>query len=65
MKFLKFKYKNKIYMFEEKTKQELINTIIIKIKKNYKFEDIEFMSSNAFKIKNKYNEELENIFIEH
>tara|TARA_B100000073_G_C23730677_1_gene570700 strand:- start:1106 stop:1300 length:195 start_codon:yes stop_codon:yes gene_type:complete len=62
MKFLKFKYKDKIYLFEEKTKQELINTIIKKIKKNYTFENIEFMSSNVFKIKNKENEELKEIF---
>lgn len=62
MKFLKFKYKDKIYLFEEKTKQELINTIIKKIKKNYTFENIELMSSNVFKIKNKENEELKEIF---
>ncbi len=62
MKFLKFKYKNKIYLFEEKTKQELINTIMNKIKSSYKFEDIELMSSNIFKIKNKENEELKELF---
>lgn len=62
MKFLKFKYNNKIYLFEEKTKQELINTIMNKIKPNYKFEDIELMSSNIFKIKNKENKELKELF---
>ena len=62
MKFLKFKYKNKIYLFEEKTKQELINTIMNKIKLSYKFEDIELMSTNIFKIKNKENEELKELF---
>lgn len=62
MKFLKFKYNSKIYLFEESTKQELINTIINKIRKDYTFENIELMSSNVFKIKNRKNEELEKIF---
>lgn len=62
MKFLKFKYKNNIYLFEENTKQELINVIMNKIRKDYTFENIEIMSSNVFKIKNKKNKELERLF---
>jgi hypothetical protein len=62
MKFLKFKHKKKIYLFEESNKEDLISKIINEVKKDFKFNEIELMSSNLFKIKNNKNEELENLF---
>ena len=62
MKFIKFKHNNKIYLYEENTTNELMSIIINQIKPNYKYENIELMSSNVFKIKNKQNKELKEIF---
>lgn len=62
MKFIKFKHNNNIYMYEERSKNELISVIMTDMKTKYKYEDIELMSSNVFKIKNKENSELKEIF---
>ena len=61
MKYLKIKNNNKLYQFEAKNKQKLIQLIEEK-KENFDLLNIEFLTSNVFKIKKGKNTELDSIF---
>jgi hypothetical protein len=61
MKYLKIEKNEKLYQFEAKNKQKLIQ-ILEEKKEDFPINEIKFLTSNVFKIKKGENEELTNIF---